>query len=289
MKQIAKPAPEINKARLQSFHAGDALAAALMQFGKPNLQLSRGSQMRFGRKGSVAVDLEAGIYFNHETGEGGRLTGLPQRSAPYARATAKERDYGDDERRARQIRDLWAGTQPLTGTPAERYLKGRRIDCTPPDDLRFHPACPRERERAPAMVAAIRDISENWIIGVHRTFLKADGSGRDGEKMILGRARGGVIKLSDDADVTTGLGLSEGIETGLSLLSIGWRPIWAAISAGGITKFPVLSGVESLTLFADHDDAGERASKECARRWIEAGREARIARPRKAGKDWNDV
>ena len=29
--------------------------------------------------------------------------------------------------------------------------------------------------------------------------------------------------------------------------------MWAALSAGGIARFPVLAGIEALTIFADHD------------------------------------
>ena len=45
-------------------------------------------------------------------------------------------------------------------------------------------------------------------------------------KRMLGRAAGAAIKLSADADVTMGLGIAEGIETALSILSAGWRPVW---------------------------------------------------------------
>ena len=70
----------------------------------------------------------------------------------------------------------------------------------------------------------------------------------------------------------------------------GWSPVWAACSAGGIARFPVLPGVEALTIFADNDDggAGTRAAEACARRWAEAGREARIFAP-PAGSDFHDA
>ena len=104
--------------------------------------------------------------------------------------------------------------------------------------------------------------------------------------MMAGAA--GVIRLSADDEVEIGLGLTEGIETGLALLTLaGWRPIWAAASAGAMAKFPVLVGIESLTLFCDRDDkgAGLDAARECAARWRDAKRETRIELP-PAGNDW---
>ena len=89
--------------------------------------------------------------------------------------------------------------------------------------------------------------------------------------------------------MTYGLGLCEGIETGLALLNrFGWAPVWAAASAGAVRRFPPLPGIESLTVFADHDAAGLGAARACASRWAEAGREARVVWPGEAGRDFAD-
>jgi hypothetical protein len=106
---------------------------------------------------------------------------------------------------------------------------------------------------------------------------------------MLGHA--GVVRLVPDAEVTLGLGLAEGVETGLAVMQgFGWRPVWAAGSAGAIKDFPVLRGIEALTVFADADDggAGMAAARACAARWAAAGRDARIAAaPR--DRDFNDA
>ena len=44
------------------------------------------------------------------------------------------------------------------------------------------------------------------------------------------------------------------------MLLSGWAPVWAASSAGAISKFPVLSGVECLTIFADCEEVGMNAA-----------------------------
>lgn len=92
--------------------------------------------------------------------------------------------------------------------------------------------------------------------------------------MMLGRAAGSVLKLTPDEDVLVGLGLSEGIEDGLAVLNSGWSPVWVALSAASMTSFPVLNGIESLTLFADNDAPGRKAADACRTRWHNAGREA---------------
>src|SRR5215467_11939288 len=82
----------------------------------------------------------------------------------------------------------------------------------------------------------------------------------------------------DDA-VMGGLGITEGVEDGLAVLLSGWSPIWAAGSAGAIRRFPILAGIDSLTIFADADSAGLEAAQECEGRWVTIGKEARIAAP----------
>ena len=95
-----------------------------------------------------------------------------------------------------------------------------------------------------------------------------------GKAKSLGGA-GGIIRLSPDEDVLQGLTLAEGLETGLAALFIGLRPVWSTGSNTNMAKFPLLAGVESLTILADHDaaGAGERAAREVEARWRAAGTE----------------
>ena len=52
------------------------------------------------------------------------------------------------------------------------------------------------------------------------------------------------------------MGIAEGIETALSAHLIFKMPVWAALSAGGIRDFPVITGITFLRILADHDAAG---------------------------------
>ena len=159
--------------------------------------------------------------------------------------------------------------------------------------LRFHPAAWRNAAfgpRGPAMLALMTDPATAEPAGLHVTYLRADGTGKaagERPKVMLGHA--GVVRLEPDEGVTLGLGIAEGIETALSVAEVfGWRPVWAASSAGAIARFPVLAGIEVLTIFADGDQAGLEAARNCCARWSAAGREARVlvAPP---GTDFNDI
>jgi hypothetical protein len=122
------------------------------------------------------------------------------------------------------------------------------------------------------IVALMTDAIGNEPIGIHRTFLDADSKKR--ERKMLGRQ--GVVRITPDEDVTLGLGITEGVEDALAI-ALEWGPAWAATSAGAIERFPVLAGIEHLTIFADADSAGARAARACADRWIAAGQEAQIS------------
>jgi hypothetical protein len=178
----------------------------------------------------------------------------------------------------------------------KRYLDSRRLELT--DDLvgrvvRFDGASPwknenEEIEYRPVMLLAFRSIADDSLVAVHRTLLSDDG--RKLDRRMLGPAGGAAIKIDDDTDVEQGLHISEGFESGLAGRQLGFRPVWALGSASAIGKFPVLSGIDALTIFGETDDAGDNLTnaKACARRWIEAGREAWLLRPNIAG-DMNDV
>lgn len=214
-----------------------------------------------------------------------RVEGAPRRSV----------DNPAPRERIEAALGIWSEAKPIGSTPAEIYLRARGITCDLPDALRFHPSCANSEAKRPmpAMIALMRDIATNEACGIHRTYLAPDGSSKanlNTAKKMLGRAKSAAIKLCPDAEVTHGLGLAEGIETGLSLVSIGWRAMWATLSAGQMAAFPVLAGIHCLTIFVDRDAAGEIAARKCCDRWLDARREVIIRRPRGAtGVDWNDA
>ncbi|MES0171282.1 toprim domain-containing protein [Mesorhizobium sp. M0006] len=198
---------------------------------------------------------------------------------------------------------LWRAAMPIGGTLAAVYLLDRGLGLSGEvlngHALRFHGACPFRLQntttvRLPSMLAAMVDIPTNEFCGVHRTALKPDGRGKaevpglGNPKKMLGRAAGACVKLSADENVSIGLHVSEGIETALACMAMGFRPMWVALSAGGIAKFPVLAGVEALTVFTDHDASGIAAAAECASRWDGAGKDVTRIIPALKGTDFAD-
>jgi hypothetical protein len=141
------------------------------------------------------------------------------------------------------------------------------------------------------MVALFRDIISDEPCGVHRTFLDAEGR-KLGRKM-LGRAKGAAIKLDPDDAVTAGLFLGEGVETTMTGRQYGLSPAWALGSAVAIGQFPLLAGIEVITIFAERradgseEPANFTAINQVADRYLDAGRRARIIDPPRG--DLNDV
>jgi putative DNA primase/helicase len=179
----------------------------------------------------------------------------------------------DQERRVESALRLWVAARPLRDTLGARYFtERRRLHIGTLDDLshalRWHPGIN-------AVVALMTDAISGTATGIHRTFI--DKSAAKIRRKMLGRS--GVIRLSPDTEVNQGLGICEGLEDGLAILLAGWRPVWVATSAGAIRRFPILFGVESLTIFSDDGKVGTEAAQECAARWREAGVEVLIASP----------
>jgi putative DNA primase/helicase len=190
-------------------------------------------------------------------------------------------------------RRIWDNCKLITcGSLPSTYFEVR--GCTEPQDaVRWHPALKhRTGHVGPAIVALVTDIITGEPVNLHRTWLRPDGTGKADvmkPRLLLKghRAHGGVIRLFPDDEVTTGLCLAEGLETALTAAH-GFTPVWATVSAGNLAEFPVLDGVESLTIAIDHDKAGLDAFNAVAARWLAAGREVRQWQPPEHGMDLND-
>jgi len=195
----------------------------------------------------------------------------------------------EDARRERQARATWAEAVPIHGTLAETYLRVRGITCPLPDTLRYHvQGWHPTAQRLPMMVGRI-DGSER--LGVHRTYLRADGRSKaavDPPKAMLGTCAGGAVRLSDGAGR---LVVAEGIETALSLLSgllPGPATVWAALSTSGMRGLTLPPVPGRLTIAADGDAPGRAAASALASRAAALGWRVSLL-PAPEGRDWNDV
>ena len=100
--------------------------------------------------------------------------------------------------------EIWHASQPGAGTLVETYLRGRAILLPVPPTLRYHPGLLHSPTGLvlPAMVAAVTNWPSRDVTGVHRTFLKMDGSGkapvRD-PKLTLAPLGAGAVRLGPES------------------------------------------------------------------------------------------
>jgi hypothetical protein len=202
----------------------------------------------------------------------------------------------DEDQNARNLErahELWNEAESIADTLAERYLaetRGIDVGALPGginEVLRFHPRCWLGGKYPPCLIALFRDIETGERAGIHRTWLTADAQKID--RRMFGRwPRPRAIKLwpADNR-----LFVGEGIETALAAATqLGMRPAWALGSKIYLSKLPVISGVNELTILVDHDADGEAAAIACDQTWRDAGRRVRLLRTKDAElNDFNDL
>lgn len=225
-----------------------------------------------------------------------RALGEPERPVP------KKPQPLDDARRSELARRIWREAKEPHGTIVQDYLFGRgwtgnmpwdqqessQEDCVArnlvglaiPASLRFHPALwYSPGVYLPSMVAAIEE-ADGDIVGVHRTFLKPDGSGKaevKPNKKALGRERGCAVHLTVGAPE---LVLCEGIETGLSILQATGRHVWVALGTANLGQVRLPSFVRSVIIAADNDGSGLKAAREAVIAFSRQRRRVRIVVPK---------
>jgi putative DNA primase/helicase len=302
-----------------------AEVVAQVLLGEPNRKASSRHELRFGSHGSVGIVItgdKRGLWFDHELLEGGDLLELIRRehrcsfpeavaiaeslvgaTAPPAKSNGHARVNGssvpDDAERTRRALQLWHQAGPIiAGSLASIYLVTRRcvVVETLPDlhsVLRWHPSCPWESGQHGCMVALWTDVRTGAPRGIHRTAIGADGA-KIGRKA-LGPKAGCVIRLWPDDSVTTAIVIGEGIEsvagaaTRIRHHGALLQPAWSCGDAGNLRSFPVLPGIEVLTILVDHDGAGQAAAAECSARWTKAERKVVRLTPDIGGEDFNDL
>jgi hypothetical protein len=218
-----------------------------------------------------------------------RILGEQTASSGAAKASSKpKRDHSIEIAHTLKL------TAKIAGTAAETYFAARGItDPIDTPDLLFNPTCTHfESMRATqTIVARFTNLDGTLTGGIHRIYLRDDGSWHIGKKS-LGPVDGGVIRLADigpDGELAIG----EGIETTLAGMQLYGLPGWAAGFAGNMIKLAALIRqhgrgplLRSLTIFADRDKAGFNASTELARAARDAGIDVVIRLP--IGKDFAD-
>jgi putative DNA primase/helicase len=184
---------------------------------------------------------------------------------------------------------IWHCAEEAPGTLAEIYLRSRGLTLPVPPTLRFQwlKHAPSNGVH-PCMIALVQHGVTGTPVGIHRTFLRRDGSGKasvDPVKMALGPISGGAVQLAAAADRVL---IGEGIETALSAMQVTGTPAWAALGTAGLRALDLPEHIRCVTVLADADPPGIAAANDAAWRWAGQKRDVRIARP-PIGKDFNDA
>ena len=221
----------------------------------------------------------------------GLLEGGGAYVAPDASNAARRRaeELAEAGKRAAQAERLWQEAQPIGGTLAERYLRGRGVGCDLADTLRFAPSCwHATARRFPALLGLVEGSD---AFAVHRTYLRDDGAAKaevEPAKAMLGAVMGGAVRLAGGPGR---LIVAEGIETALSLLcGLVESPatVWAALSTSGIRGLHLPRQPGRLTIAPDGDAPGREAAHTLADRAHGLGWQVSFLIP-PDGSDWNDV
>jgi hypothetical protein len=199
-------------------------------------------------------------------------------------------------------RRLFAMSQPIAGSLAERYLAGRGILLAARERaLRFHPGCyyrdlvTAKTLTLPALIAAVTSL-DGRITGLQRTYLSSglDPSGKVGKARIadprrsLGHLLGNGIWLGlDPGKPVPVMAAGEGFETMASLRTVmPALPVAAATSANHLAGLTFPPGCRRLYIAADADAAGRHGIERLSQRAGEAGILALSLRPQLG--DFND-
>ena len=104
--------------------------------------------------------------------------------------------------------------------------------------------------------------------------------------MTLGTCKGGAVRLGPPADTVA---VAEGLETALSIATA--CPdlvVWSALSTSGMKALRLPEVVKTVFLCPDGDKEGRAAAEFAAERFLEEGRQVRMAEVPE-GRDLNDL
>lgn len=185
--------------------------------------------------------------------------------------------------------DIWNASLEASSSPVTTYAASRGITDRLPTTIRYYPELKHPSGQSfPAMIGLVTFGVDDTPIGIHRTYLAQDGSGKANvaqTKLMLGPCSGGAVRLQEATEVVM---IGEGIETCLSAMQATGIPAWAALSTSGMRSLVLPETVREVIILVDSDEAGESAAIACASRWKQESRRVKLARPPKFS-DFNDM
>jgi len=281
------------------------LAHALL--GEPNRALSTATQLRFGNKGSVAVEIDGpnvGKWFDHEHGVGGDGLELIRHQHGVANGDAcdwarewlglpphaprSEKSSKPIKTPAEKIEEIVARSEGIGGTRVQAYLRRRGITVMPPDCIRFR----RFAARQYGALVALATADDGTVLATQQIYLTEDG--RKAPVDVVKRTNKAVEGWSERAAMrlpgTPPIVLCEGVETALSIWQATRQETWACFGIANISRAPAPEGAPVIVA-RDGDEPGSKADQQLRRAVATLrarGFQVSVASP-PFGMDFNDV
>lgn len=265
--------------------------------GKLNRELSKTQTLRFGTKGSVAVEIDGankGRLFDHEHGAGAaglelighrpgmddktawnwarNLLGEPdaspsQTAAPPAAPTrsasgsARPKEPTPEER-AEKVAEIVRRCESLVATPVLACLRHRGITATTPDGIRYRQYA---FGKFGAMVALVTD-EAGEVLAIQQVYLTAEG--RQAPVKVIKRTNKAVDGWAAKAAVRLPgrepLILCEGVEAALLVSRATGQETWACPGILNIGRAPVRENA-TVIVARDSDLPGSKAEGQMTR------------------------
>jgi putative DNA primase/helicase len=244
------------------------------------------------RDDALGVNIQTGMFHCFRCGWKGRAAGAD--SDMTATLIARINDPAVAARKRERLRQTWKESVPLAHPKAHAvrtYLQSRALNDVlkrPPTVLRGHPGLTywdgvNNLGTYPAMVALFQGAAGQPVT-LHVTYLRSDGGAKasvPSPKKILGvpvhgATRGGAIHLYEPRDGK--LGISEGIESALSLHLLQIVPVWASFCADNLARVHLPRNLRELHIGVDIDETGkgEQVARDLANRAMQWSRRTKV-------------
>jgi DNA primase len=221
---------------------------------------------------------------------------------PVDRVEAREEDEAARRAAIEDAWRFWLQGEPVSGTPADTYLRSRGLHARDAYTMRFGRVPSYfDKDRGewgpprPALMLRADSVKGDFV-GMQRIFLREDGLGKAAmakPKLSLGRVSGASIRLGFVRPEVIATG---GPEDGITLYQrfSGLRTVYISCGEAMLRSIEFPPAVRSIVVAGQNDDAGRRAVVGTDKHpgaiqvYREGGRTARAIFPDKRFKDWND-
>lgn len=291
--------------------------------GSPN-RMSTANNLRFGAKGSLSINTTNGLWNNFETGEKGnplQLIGNQMGfnefkdtlnyakdflNCPELIADAKKppklkiEKTKDSDNKKTYAKKLYANSVPINGTLAEHYLKEfRKLTHYANADLRFMPNMTTwhgdKKTHVPALLCIAKD-SNGDFNHLQAIRLNPETGDKDSHSRVVKQTYGsmnGCPIVLNKASKSQTTYLTEGIETGLSILSADRHAnVLAMIGKSNFKNVDLSRLSDTVVLCLDNDGKAtfkDNVIEKTILRLFNAGKSVSLMIPIKSGDDFNDV